>query len=218
MDELLHWRKEFPVLDRTVYLISHSLGAMPRRTRDCLDEYAGIWSTRSIRAWSEGWWAMPVTVGNLIARIIGAGEGEVVMQPNVSIANSIVLSCLDFTGRRNKIVTESLNFPTNHYLHHAAGRLGARVMSVPSEDGMTVPLDRLLAAIDGETLLVSVSHVLFKSSAVQDVAAIARRAHEAGAYVLADIYQSAGSVPVDVRALDLDFATGGSVKWLCGGP
>ncbi len=218
MDELLDWRKEFPVLDRTVYLISHSLGAMPRRTRDRLAEYADTWDTRSIRAWAEGWWAMPGTVGDLIGRIIGAGAGEVVMQPNVSIAQSIVLSCLDFSGRRNKIVSESMNFPTNHYLHHGAAKLGARVTEVASEDGITVPLERLLAAIDEETLLVSVSHVLFRSSAIQDAAAIARRAREVGAYMMLDIYQSAGTVPVDVRGLGVDFACGGSVKWLCGGP
>src|SRR4029077_10943123 len=89
-DSLLAWRKEFPVLDKTVYLISHSLGAMPRRTRDRLNEYADIWATRSIRAWEEGWWEMPIAVGNLVARIIGAGDGEVTMHPNVSVCQSIV--------------------------------------------------------------------------------------------------------------------------------
>jgi len=97
-------------------------------------------------------------------------------------------------------------------------RLGARLEIVPSDDGMTVPLDRMLAAIDDRTLLVSTSHVIFKSAYIQDLAAITRRAHEAGAYLVADIYQSAGTVPVNVRELDVDFATGGSVKWLCGGP
>lgn len=218
MDELLAWRKEFPVLERSVHLISHSLGAMPRRTTERLAEYAEVWSTRSIRAWNEGWWAMPVTVGDLIGRIIGAGAGEVAMQPNVSVAMSIVLSCFDWSGPRNGIVTEEMNFPTNLYLQHAAEKLGARVVTVPSPDGISVPLERMLAAIDGRTRLVSLSHVLFRSSWIQDVAAITRRAHEAGAMVVADIYQSAGSVPVDVREWGVDFATGGSVKWLCGGP
>ena len=217
-DPLLSWRKEFPVLDKTVYLISHSLGAMPRRTRDCLNEYADIWSTRSIRAWEEGWWEMPITVGNLIGSIIGAGEGEVTMHPNVSVCQSIVGSCFDWRGKRNKIVSEGLNFPSNLYIHRQLESQGARVVTVPSEDGVSIPLDKLLAAIDGETLLVSVSHVIFKSAYIQDLKAITERAHKMGAMVVADIYQSAGAVPVNVRDLGVDFATGGSVKWLCGGP
>jgi kynureninase len=219
MDPLLSYRQEFPTLDHTVHLISHSLGAMPRRTRDRLNEYADTWSARGIRAWEEGWWEMPVTVGNLIGSIIGAGSGEVVMLPNVSIAQSIVNSCFDFQkGDRNKIVSESLNFPTNLYLYRELERVGARLELVPSDDGQTVPLDRMLAAIDERTLLVSTSHVIYKSAYIQDLAAITKRAHEMGAYIVADIYQSAGTVPVNVRELGVDFATGGSVKWLCGGP
>lgn len=218
VDPLLQWRKEFPVLDKTVYLISHSLGAMPGRTRDRLNEYADVWSTRSIRAWEEGWWEMPLSVGNLIGRIIGAGDGEVTMHPNVSICQSIVASCFDWGGRRNKIVSEGLNFPSNLYIHRQLESLGAQVVTVPSEDGITIPLDQLLAAIDEDTLLVSVSHIIFKSAYIQDLRAITERAHKVGARVVADIYQSAGTVPVNVRDLGVDFATGGSVKWLCGGP
>ena len=217
-DPLLQWRKEFPALEKTVYLISHSLGAMPRRTRDRLNEYADVWSTRSIRAWEEGWWEMPITVGNLIAKIIGAGEGEVTMHPNVSICQSIVTSCLDWTGKRNKIVSEGLNFPSNLYIYRQLESLGAQLVTVPSEDGITVPLEKLLAAIDDSTRLVSVSHVIFKSAYIQDLKAITDRAHHVGAMVIADVYQSAGAVPLDVKEIGVDFATGGSVKWLCGGP
>lgn len=218
MDELLRWRPEFPILANTVYLISHSLGAMPRRTRDCLMEYAETWESRGIRAWEEGWWQMPVTVGNLVGKIIGAGPGEVVMHQNASVCQSLVHSCFNWTGKRNKLVTEGLNFPSNLYLFEGLERIGARVVAVDSLDGLTAPLDGMLAAIDEETQLVSVSHVLFRSSAIQDLRAIVERAHEVGAKVMADLYQSAGTVPVDVRDLGLDFATGGSVKWLCGGP
>jgi kynureninase len=218
MDPLLHWRKEFPSLERTIYMISHSLGAMPARAREALTQYADQWEQRSIRAWEEGWWGMPVSVGNLIGRIIGAREGEVVMMQNVSMANWIVTSCLDWNGRRNKIVFEELNFPSNLYHYHALAGAGARVVAVPSEDGLTVPLDRFLQTIDEETALVSVSHVLFRSSFIQDVKAIAARAHQVGALICADIYQSAGTVPVNVTDMGVDFATGGSVKWLCGGP
>ncbi len=217
-DQLLRRRREFPILGHTTYLISHSLGAMPERAATRMAEFASTWAERGIRAWEEGWWEMPVTVGNLIGRIIGAGEGEVVMHQNVSICQAMVTSSLDWRGRRNKLVTEGLNFPSNDYIYHGLERLGAHIVAVPSPDGRTLPLEDLLAAIDEETLLVSVSHVAFRSSFLQDLAAITRRAHEVGALIIADLYQSAGTVPVNVRDLHLDFATGGSVKWLCGGP
>ncbi|HXG68034.1 MAG TPA: aminotransferase class V-fold PLP-dependent enzyme [Blastocatellia bacterium] len=218
MDELLEWRKEFPILENTVYLISHSLGAMPRRTRDRLQEYADLWATRGIRAWAEGWWNMPVTVGDLIGRIIGAGPGEVVMHQNVSVCQSVINSCFDWLGKRNKVVSENLNFTTNIYIYHALEKMGARFVTVDSEDGITIPLERMLEAIDEETQIVSISHVIFRSAFIQDVKAITERAHEVGAMVVLDTYQSAGTVPVNVRELGVDFATGGSVKWLCGGP
>jgi kynureninase len=140
------------------------------------------------------------------------------MQLNVSVCQSLVLSCFDWAAKRSKIITDDLNFPSNLYIYRELQRTGARVVTVPSPDNITVPLDRILAAIDEETQLVSVSHVIFRSSYLQDVAAITRRAHEMGAKVVVDIYQSAGVLPVDVHALGVDFATGGSVKWLCGGP
>jgi kynureninase len=218
MDPLLAWRAEFPILSHTTYMISHSLGAMPARARKRVQEFTDTWATRGIRAWEEGWWEMPVTVGNLVGAIIGAGEREVVMQQNVSICQSVVTSCFDWSGRRNKLVTDGLNFPSNDYVYYGLSRQGARVVSAPSPDGFTLPVDLVLDAIDEETQLVSVSHVAFRSSYIQDLAAIVERAHRVGAMVIADLYQSAGTVPVDVRALNLDFATGGSVKWLCGGP
>jgi kynureninase len=217
-DPLLAWRQEFPILASTTYMISHSLGAMPHRTRARMQEYTDTWATRGIRAWEEGWWMMPITVGNLVGSIIGAGEGEVVMQQNVSICQSVVTSCFDWRARRNKLVTDGLNFPSNNYIYHSLERSGARVVTVDSPDGFTLPVELILDAIDEETALVSVSHVAFRSSYAQDLAAIAARAHAVGAMVVADLYQSAGTLPVNVRELGVDFATGGSVKWLCGGP
>jgi kynureninase len=217
-DPLLGWRGEFPILEQATYLVSHSLGAMPRRTGERLAAYAETWATRGVRAWAEGWWDMPRTMGDKIAHVIGAPEGSVVMHQNVSLCQSLILSCFDLGRRRNKIVYEELNFPSVMYVYEAHRAYGARIETVPSEDGITIPLERFLAAIDEETLLVPLSHVVFKSAFVQDVAAITRRAHEVGALVVADLYQSAGTVPVDVTGWDVDFATGGSVKWLCGGP
>jgi len=221
-DQLLKWRSEFPILDKTVYLISHSLGAMPRETYDRLNEYAEIWATRGVRAWAEGWWDMPVTVGNEVAHIIGADEGTVAMHQNVSICQSLILSCflpLPENSTRRKIVYSELNFPSVMYVYDAHARdHGLRIDIVKSDDGITVPLERMLAAVDEDTLLVPISHVLYKSAFLQDAQAIIERAHEVGARVILDVYQSAGTVPFNVKELKVDFATGGSVKWLCGGP
>jgi kynureninase len=218
-DELLEWRAEFPILEKTVYLISHSLGAMPRGTYQSLQDYAEAWATRGVRAWAEGWWEMPVTLGDEVARIIGADPKSVAMHQNVSICQSLIISCFDPTPTRNKIVYSELNFPSVMYVYEAHARSGRlRIETVKSDDGITVPLERMLAAIDEETLLVPISHVLFKSAFLQDVRAITERAHEVGAMVVLDTYQSAGTVPFSVKELNVDFACGGSVKWLCGGP
>lgn len=218
-DELLKWRTEFPTLEKSVYLISHSLGAMPRQTFQRLQEYADIWASRGVRAWSEGWWAMPITVGDEVGRIIGADPGTVVMHQNVSICQSLILSCFEPTPERNKIVYSELNFPSVMYVYQAHSRDDRlRIEVVKSEDGITVPLERMLAAIDEQTLLVPFSHVLFKSAFLQNAKAITERAHEVGAMVALDVYQSAGTVPFNVKELNVEFATGGSVKWLCGGP
>lgn len=218
-DDLLKWRSEFPILDKTVYLISHSLGAMPKGTYDQLHEYADLWATRGVRAWAEGWWEMPLTLGDELARIIGADPGTVVMHQNVSVCQSLILSCFDPNPERNKIVYSELNFPSVMYVYEAHARNGRiRIETVKSDDGITVSLERMLAAIDETTLLVPFSHVLFKSAFLQDAKAIIDRAHEVGAMVVLDTYQSAGTVPFSVKELNVDFATGGSVKWLCGGP
>ncbi|HEY0406560.1 MAG TPA: aminotransferase class V-fold PLP-dependent enzyme [Pyrinomonadaceae bacterium] len=218
-DELLNWRGEFPILEKTVYLISHSLGAMPRGAYESLQDYAETWATRGVRAWAEGWWEMPVTLGDEVARIIGADPGSVVMHQNVSICQSLILSCFEPQPKRNKIVYSELNFPSVMYVYEAHARdHHLRIETVRSDDGTTVSLEKMLAAIDEETLLVPISHVLFKSGFLQDARAITERAHEVGARVVLDTYQSAGTVPFSVKELNVDFATGGSVKWLCGGP
>jgi kynureninase len=219
MDELLSYRSQFPILEKTLYLINHSLGAMPRKTYDRLHDYAETWATRGIRAWAEGWWEMPLTVGDKLGRIIGADPGTVVMHQNVSVCQAIILSCFDLSGRRNKIVYEAMNFPSVMYVYEAhAKATGARIVTVPSDDGITIDTQRMVDAIDEETLLVPISHVLFKSAYIQDAKAIVEKAHKVGALVVLDAYQSAGIVPFSVKELDVDFATGGSVKWLCGGP
>jgi kynureninase len=206
MSNLLEYRDRFPILEHTTYLINHSLGAMPAAVDERMRDYARIWAQRGIRAWGEGWWTMPLTVGDQIGRIVGAPAGTVCMHQNVSIAEAVVLSCFQQPGERNRIVYERENFPSVRYVYQARSELDV------------VATDDVVGAIDERTLLVPIQHVLFKSGEIQDVESIVDRAHEAGAYVVLDAYQSAGTVPLDVTALGVDFAVGGSVKWLCGGP
>src|SRR6266516_4623333 len=208
MDSLAY-RDRFPILRDCTYLINHSLAAMPARAEDRLLEYARMWRERGIRAWGEGWWEMPITVGDQVGRIVGAPPGSTVMHQNVTIAEEIVLSCFRPPGLRNRVVYEEANFPSVRYLYQA--QPGLEVVCV--EDDAAI-----VEVIDERTLLVPISHVLFKNAEIQDVEPIVRRAHEVGAHVVLDCYQSAGVVPLDLAALGVDFAVGGSVKWLCGGP
>ena len=218
-DPLLAFRAEFPILERSTYLVSNSLGAMPRGVPDRLAEYVDLWAESGVKAWGKGWWEMPVTVGNEIAPLIGAGDGEVVMFPNVTLAQSAVLSALDYTPPRDTIVMTELDFPSVRYAYdHLARRLGARIVVVPSDDGIGIDTERLLAAIDERTRLVAISQVLFRSAFVMDVDAICRRAHEMGALVSLDSFHAVGVMPVDVKRSGADFLTGGVLKWLCGGP
>jgi kynureninase len=217
-DPLLRFRSEFPILSTTTYMVSNSLGAMPRAVPEKLAEYAEQWATRGVRAWAQGWWEMPMKVGDEIAPLIGAQAGEVAMVPNVSIAQAQVLSALDY-GARDTIVMTELDFPSVRYVYdELASRLGARVVVVPSRDGISIDEEELLAAIDERTRLVAISHVLFRSAYVMDAKRICDHAHAMGALVSLDAYHSVGVLPVDVHAIGADFLTGGVLKWLCGGP
>lgn len=212
------WRDRFPILAETSYLVSHSLGAMPAAVYDELRAYADQWATRGVRAWSEGWWSAPIDVGDRLAPILNAPPGTISMHTNVSTIQAVVGSALDFSGhdfsglegRRNKIVLCDEDFPSTTYVWEGFRRAGARVVVASAE--------RLCEAIDEETLLVPVSHVSYKGSALLDAAAVCERARETGALVLLDAYQSVGTLPIDVQALGVDMVCGGSVKWLCGGP
>jgi kynureninase len=208
---LLDYRARFPILAETTYLINHSLGAMPAAAEERVLEYARSWNERGVRAREEGWWDLPLTVGDQIGRLIGAPPGSVSMHQNVTIAEAVVVSCFTFDGPRRRVVYEEGNFPSVRYLYQAQERRGADILVAADDEGV-------VEAIDERTLLVPVTHVLFKTGEIQDVEAIVAAAHEHGAHVVLDAYQSVGTVPLDVTALGVDFAVGGSVKWLCGGP
>jgi kynureninase len=218
MDELLKWRAEFPILDRTTYMISNSLGAMPRGVYDAMRAYADSWAERGVRAWEEGWWEMAVSVGDQIAPLIGARPGEISLHQNVTLTQAVISSCFDFHAPRNKVVMVELEFPSIQYFYQEHRRHGARVEIVPTPDNIRIDLDKMLSVIDETTLLVPISQVLFRSSYIVDMRAIIERAHRVGAYVILDAFQAAGTIPLDVRSLGADFAVGGVLKWLCGGP
>ncbi|MGO9126284.1 MAG: aminotransferase class V-fold PLP-dependent enzyme [Terriglobales bacterium] len=217
-DALLRYRPEFPILERTTYLISNSLGAMPRGVYDAMKGYADTWAMRGVRAWEERWWMLAAEVGDEIGALMNAPKGSVSTHQNVTTCQAVVASCFDFSGKRNKIVYSDMNFPSVMYFWEAQQSRGARVHMVKTDDGITVPLQRLLDAIDETTLLVPISHVIFRSAFIQDARAIIEKAHRVGALVVLDTFQSLGTVPVDVQALNADFACGGVLKWLCGGP
>ncbi len=215
---LLRYRSEFPILERTTYLISNSLGAMPRGVEDSLHQYTEMWKTRGVRAWEDEWWMLALEVGDAIGSLFNAPAGSVACLQNVTNCQATVASCLDFSGRRNKVVYSDLNFPSVMYFWEAQRARGARVHMVPNDDTIHVNTERLLDAIDEETLIVPISHVIFRSAFIQDVEAIVEKAHSVGAYVLLDSFQATGTLPFDVQKLNVDFCTGGVLKWLCGGP
>jgi kynureninase len=211
------WRGRFPILETTTYLVNHSLGAMPATVYEKLRAFADQWAQRGVRAWGEGWWTSPVDVGNVLGRILNAPAGSVVMHQNVSVIQALVASCLDFSGKRNKVVYTDQEFPSNMYVWEGMRARGARIEVVPTR-GVEIDTQDLVRAIDETTLIVPVSLVCYKTHALIEAKAVCDRAKEVGALVLLDAYQALGTVPVDVRALGVDMVCGGSVKWLCGGP
>ncbi len=219
LDPLLDWRSEFPLLGTCTYLISNSLGAMPRGVYDSLRAYADAWATQGVTAWGKGWWELNGAVGDHIAPLMGAPAGSVLVQQNASIANSILFSALDFSDpRRNKVVISDMDFPSDVYALRQWLPPSVEVQTIRTRDGIGLDADELLAAIDERTRLVSLSHVLFKSAFILPAAEIVAKAHAVGAQIVLNGYHSVGIIPVDVTALDVDFYIGGVLKWMCGGP
>lgn len=216
MPDLLSWRKRFPILASKTYLINNSLGAMPDTVPSALAEYTGLWATEGVVAW-DTWLPEVARVASILEDIVHAPRGSMTMCQNVTNAVAEVLSCLEYEAPQNRIVLCAGEFPTIEYLVDGQRALGADVVRV-GDDPLTFPAEEFIEAIDQRTLLVIVSHVLFRTAELVDVRPIVERAHAFGALVLLDAYQSMGSVPFDVTELGVDFMVGGSVKWLCGGP
>src|SRR5688572_18308017 len=189
-------RDQFPTLASGIHLLSHSLGPVPRAVRDSMMAYCDAWEHHTSEdAWATNWWELSQRVGDRIAQILGGQVGSVQIQPNASIGLATVASCLDFnSSRRNKVVTTELDFPSMEYIWEAQKQVGAEVQVIPSPDGISVPVERILEAIDERTCLVALAHTSYRSSYRIDAAAVTERAHANGALVLLDVYQSAGTV------------------------
>ena len=214
------YRTEFPTLASGIHLLSHSLGPVPRAVRDSMIAYCDAWEHHTSEdAWATTWWTLSRHVGDRIARILGGEPGSVQIQPNASIGLATVASCFDFhSGRRNKVVTTALDFPSMEYIWNAQRQIGADVAVLSSADGVSVELEQILETIDDRTCLVALSHTSYRSSYRIDAQAIVERAHAKGALVLMDVYQSAGVLPLHAAEWKVDFLIGGTIKWLCGGP
>lgn len=216
MPDLLSWRPRFPILAHKTYLINNSLGAMPGSVPDSLKEYTTLWATEGVVAW-DTWLPEIANTAAIIEDIIRAPRGSMTMCQNVTNALAGILSCIEYDGPRNEIVYCAGEFPTVEYLLDGQRRLGARPIRV-GDDPLVFPARELLEAITPRTVLVVLSHVLFRTAELVDVRPFVEKAHRAGALVVLDAYQSMGAVPFNVLDLDVDFLVGGSVKWLCGGP
>lgn len=214
---LARYREEYPILADSVYMNSNSMGAMPRRARQAATAYLDAWERDGVEAWNA-WMPFVSETGDAVARLFGGAPGQTALNQNVAFFQAAVASTIDWSGPRNKVVIESLMFPNVIYVWERFRSLGARLDLVPSDDGIDIPTERILDAIDEQTAIVSISHAIYVSGALLDVAAICKRAHEVGALVMVDVYQTLGTVPFDAKQWGVDFVVGGSHKWLCGGP
>lgn len=215
--QLAHYRAEFPILERQVYLNSCSLGALSVRSRRLVDTFMDEWQTRGAAAWYDVWWERLAALRRGYAQVIGASADEVALHASISTATSVLASALEYSGRR-KVVTTALDFPTVPYQWLARQSTGVEVVVVDAPDGVHVPIEHLVDAIDEDTALVATSQVYFTTGAIQDIGTLAREAHARGALCYIDAYQGAGQLPLDVHATQVDFLSAGGLKWLLGGP
>jgi kynureninase len=215
--ELAQYRERYPILASTTYLNSNSMGAMPSTVTAALADYAQMWATEGGEAW-EKWPALIDEVADTAARFIGAPPGQTTLNQNVAFFQACIASALDYPADKNEVVIESLMFPNLIYVWERFSDYGAELKLVPSDDGMTIATERMLEAIGPRTRIVVLSHAVYVSGYLHEVEKIVARAHEVGALVMVDVYQTAGCLPIDVAAWDADIVVGGSHKWLCGGP
>jgi kynureninase len=206
--------------DDLIYLDGNSLGRLPKAAIDTIEEVThSQWGDRLIRSWNESWWDLQLTLGDLLAPLVGASTGEVIISDSTSVnLYKLALSAIRAAPGRSKIVTDDLNFPTDLYvLEGIAHQFHKELVIVPS-DGIHGPLEGLEAEIDETTALVSLSHTVFKSGYTYDIAGINEMAHRVGALTLWDCSHSVGVVPISLNDTETDLAIGCTYKYLNGGP
>jgi selenocysteine lyase/cysteine desulfurase len=209
-------RADFPIFAERTYLNTCSQGALATSVRAAYAEYLG--GLEEFGSLWETWVGVQERVRTLLARTFHADEAEVAITASASAAVSAVATCFDFSTGPRTIVTTSLEFPTIGQIWHAQERRGAQVVHVPADPDNRLPVERVIAAIDGDTALVSVTHICYRNGAMNDIAAIVDAAHARGVPVLVDAYQSVGAVPIDFRTLGADFLVGGVLKYMLGSP
>lgn len=210
-------RDQFPILSSSTFLVSHSMGAAPLGAKAALEAYFEQWASDGAEAWEE-WLPEIGRIADGIGEIIGAPAGSIFLGPNVSVLQSALASCLQFTPQRNEVVYEALQFPSLTYVWSEWQRYGALPRIVPSADGRTIETERLIDAITERTVIAVLSHAYYVSGAICDIRAVQEHCRKTGTILCVDAYQTTGVYPYDVADWDLDVVTGGSHKWLCGGP
>jgi selenocysteine lyase/cysteine desulfurase len=207
-------RKEFPVLQRKTYLNSGSYCALANEVRASFEAY--MEDRLAVGANWDVWVMKNESVRGLVATLLGASPDEIAVTASVSAGLNALASALNFTGPRNKVVVSDFEFPTNAQIWHAQEPRGAKVVHVPRAADGYIPLENFEKAIDDKTQLVAITHVCFRNGAKLDIPGIVRLARAKGAMVLLDCYQSVGSVDINVKDLDVDFAVGGMLKYMLG--
>jgi selenocysteine lyase/cysteine desulfurase len=207
-------RGEFPVFERKTYLNSGSYCALAEEVRAAFEAY--MEERLAVGSNWDIWVAKNESVRSLVASLLRAAPDEIAVTASVSAGINALASALDFSGPRNRVVLSDFEFPTNAQIWHAQERRGAEVVHVPRAADGYIPLEHFERAIDERTQLVAITHVCFRNGAKLEIPGIVRLARAHGARVLLDCYQSVGSLDIDVKSLDVDFAAGGMLKYLLG--
>jgi selenocysteine lyase/cysteine desulfurase len=207
-------RERFPTLARKTYLNSGSYGLLAHDVRRAFEQYLD--RREEVGSDWPGWMEKHEAVRARVAKLLNAGEDEIAITASASAGINSIASALDFTGARNKVVASDFEFPTSAQIWHAQAQRGAHVVHVAEDSQGYIPLEHFARVIDEHTRVVAITHVCFRNGAKLDVGGVVKLAHSRGALVILDCFQSVGTVPVDVKALDVDFAVGGMLKYLLG--
>ncbi len=210
------FRSHFPIFESKTYLNTCSLAALSRQSKESVEHFLRLWQEMGASAWYALWMGEIERLRTSVARLLDCGTHEIALMPNVSTALSAVASSLDYS-ERNRVVCSELDFPTVPYQWQARARDGVEVQLAGSTDGMGIPESAYAELLDERTAVLATSHVLFTTGWVQDLEALAKLAHDAGALFVVDAYQSAGILPLPVRELGIDILLAGGLKWLMGG-